>query len=308
MSFAYILDKIREAEWSDEPFRHIEIKELLSPEHFQAIVSAPEIALAPSANDAELFDRLLGLDYKIVAFPGCITDRHAYMAWHANKSAGHGFSNTSCEGFGITLRLMGASTPIIAELRSFLGSKAFWVTLIRKLGVPAHEMAIDVGIQKYLDGYEISPHPDVRRKALTFMVNINPAPQSEAIDHHTHYLRFRPDYRYVRSYWRGNPDKDRCWVPWDWCETMKQQTANNSMVLFAPDDHSMHAVKATYDHLHHQRTQLYGNLWSVDFPLLPTPAWENFVVGESPQQLRTNPHTQDDAVIPNRLQAQPTAR
>jgi hypothetical protein len=32
-------------------------------------------------------------------------------------------------------------------------------------------------------------------------------------------------------------------------------------VFFTPSDASMHAIKANYDHLRTQRTQVYGNLW-----------------------------------------------
>ena len=43
-----------------------------------------------------------------------------------------------------------------------------------KFGIEYQNCNIDGGIQKYLDGYELSPHPDIRLKAATFMVNINP--------------------------------------------------------------------------------------------------------------------------------------
>jgi len=54
---------------------------------------------------------------------------------------------------------------------------------------------------------------------------------------------------------------ERCWVPWDWCTTVKQQTQNNSIVILSPSFDTIHAVKASYCHLEGQRTQLYGNLW-----------------------------------------------
>ena len=49
---------------------------------------------------------------------------------------------------------------------------------------------------------------------------------------------------------------DRCWVPWHWCETIKKQTDNNSVVIFAPDDDTIHAVNTDYQHLDYQRTQI----------------------------------------------------
>jgi hypothetical protein len=161
----------------------------------------------------------------------------------------------------MTLRLTEARTDIIRELKAFLESEAFNRALAEKFGLPFEETHADNGIQKYLDGYEISPHPDVRRKALTYMVNINPHRDAEARDHHTHYMKFKDRYAYIEQFWAGNPDVDRCWVPWTWCDSVSEQRANNSIVIFAPGDDTLHAVKASYDHLGAQRTQLYGNLW-----------------------------------------------
>jgi hypothetical protein len=42
---------------------------------------------------------------------------------------------------------------------------------------------------------------------------------------------------------------------------VKQQTENNSIVIFSPRWDTMHAIRAHYDHLVTQRTQFYGNLW-----------------------------------------------
>ena len=53
------------------------------------------------------------------------------------------------------------------------------------------QCSIDTGIQKYLDGYEISPHPDLRKKVLTFMININTSEQAFKESYHTHYLEFK---------------------------------------------------------------------------------------------------------------------
>ncbi|MGD0731415.1 MAG: hypothetical protein ABR956_09120, partial [Terracidiphilus sp.] len=139
----------------------------------------------------------------------------------------------------------------------------------------------DAGIQKYLDGYEISPHPDIRAKALTYMININPGTNSENREHHTNYLKFRDEFKYVQSYWEGHPNQDRCWVPWEWCDVVKVQRENNSMVIFSPDNTTLHAVKARYDHLSSQRTQLYGNLWYNWFRKREfdyTPKWEEFQI------------------------------
>lgn len=110
------------------------------------------------------------------------------------------------------------------------------------------------------------------------MVNINPGRMSETQTHHTHFLRFRPTYKYVQAFWEGNPQLDRCWVPWGWCETAKIQDRNNSIVIFSPNNDTLHGVKARYDHLAYQRTQLCGNLWYHELPTQGMPCWEKFAI------------------------------
>jgi hypothetical protein len=111
------------------------------------------------------------------------------------------------------------------------------------------------------------------------MVNLNPNPRAGQAEHHTHLLRFQSNYTYVEEYWNGNPQRERCWVPWDWCKTELEHRLNNSMMLFQPGNATLHGVHASYDHLTYQRTQLYGKFWHLDFPSIPPPWWENFVVG-----------------------------
>lgn len=281
MSFNYLLEKIAAADFEDEPFRHIEINNFFSKADFEAIVSAPEIAISGLGSDAHLFDSLFENGYKIIDFPGCITDRDTYMRWHQIKDQQERHNNSACEGFGITLRLMKSSSDIISKLNGFLNGQEFQDCLTDKFGISRDAVRYDAGIQKYLDGYEISPHPDIRQKALTYMVNINPHGDSDEKEHHTHYLEFRPEYKYVQAYWEGNADKNRCWVPWGWCNSVKMQRENNSIVIFSPGDATMHGVKADYDHLAGQRTQLYGNLWYTAMQVSEGPEWEDLVLTRS---------------------------
>jgi hypothetical protein len=110
------------------------------------------------------------------------------------------------------------------------------------------------------------------------MVNINPDTHSEFSAHHTHYLRFDEKHQYVQSFWEGNPDMDRCWVPWSWCKSEKVQSENNSIVIFAPANDTLHGVKANYNHLTNQRTQLYGNFWYHNVELESKPVWEDLQI------------------------------
>jgi hypothetical protein len=150
---------------------------------------------------------------------------------------------------------------ILEDANALFQSDRFWTAAAAKFGLQASDLRRDYGLQKYLDGYEISPHTDIRDKALTFLVNANPAADSENISYHTHYMSFRPEREYVGAFWSRDLTANRSWVPWDWCETQKMQTRNSSMVMFSPGDDSLHAVKASYNHLRTQRTQFYGNLW-----------------------------------------------
>lgn len=287
MSFSYLLEKIRSATFQTEPFRHLQIDDFFEEEHFEAIVAAPELAVSGRSSDLDLFDELFDRGYKIIDFPGCIIDKNEYVEWHEARRSARRNLHTACEGFGVTLRLMKTESDTAGELKAFLESPEFQSTLLAKFGMAAADVTYDSGIQKYLDGYEISPHPDIRRKALTFMVNINPDRESARSEHHTHYLRFRKERGYVQSYWEGNPDQERCWVPWSWCETVKIQRANNSIVIFAPGNDTMHGVKARYDHLRHQRTQMYGNFWHKQSTVTSGPEWEDLVIAKRGPSLQT---------------------
>ncbi|MBV8068870.1 MAG: hypothetical protein JO270_03125, partial [Acidobacteriaceae bacterium] len=243
------------------------IESLFESVDFREIVGSPKIFIRPVETDEELIEELHRKTFKEIPFPGTTTDIQTYLRWHKDpKMIGHhgegDYGQGVCEGFGVTLRLENPhGEPALDELYGFFLGTRLWEVMAEKFGLDITKTYKDFGIQKYLDGYEISPHPDIRRKALTFMININPADQSEHIPYHTHYLRFKPERANIGEFWSNNPDVERCWVPWDWCVTKKMQTRNNSLVIFAPGNDTLHAVKARYNHLPTQRTQLYGNLW-----------------------------------------------
>jgi hypothetical protein len=130
------------------------------------------------------------------------------------------------------------------------------------------------------------------------MVNLNPGIGSEECDHHTHYLRFRDEYKYIESFWDGNPSADRCWVPWSWCETKKMQRENNSIVIFSPSNRTVHGVKANYDHLAGQRTQLYGNLWYHEVPVKSAPQWEDYTIYNASLKRAAKPANPIRAALP----------
>lgn len=261
-TFQYLLDKVRNAPFESVPFKHVYIRDFFSPEHFSRITQDQQIRLRPAKDDRDLINTLYEAGYKEINFPGTTTDVETYLAWHGSGERQKGMNNDNCEGFGVTMRLKKPQPgSFLADLDAFMRTRAFWTVMAEKFDLDLDDVAPDAGIQKYLDGYEISPHPDIRRKALTFMININPAEDSENLEYHTHYMRFRPEHDHIRVMWRDQTDKEREWVPWSACETVSLQRPNNSIVIFRPTEDTLHAVRAHYDHLRTQRTQCYGNLW-----------------------------------------------
>ncbi len=281
----YLLKKIEDAPFEVEPFRHVYLENFFSDEDFSHVLQAPEVCLPPVQTDEALITALYEKSFKEIVFPGTTTDVQSYLKWHKNPSKTKNTNVDTCEGFGLTLRLERTQEDsTLRKLEDFFKSPVFFETLARKFGISLDEVYGDQGLQKYLDGYEISPHPDTRKKALTYMININPDPDAERLNFHTHYLRLKPERSYVQTYWEHHPLMDRCWVPWSWCDTIKQQTKNNSLVIFAPSDNTLHAIKASYDHLKTQRTQFYGNLWYHKNKTTGKPNWRDFEIVPTPEQ------------------------
>jgi hypothetical protein len=193
--FDYLISKIETSEFIESPFRHIEIRDLFEKDDFMELINCREITISQASNDEDLFYNLLNSGYRIIPFPGSSASKQEYIEWHSNRVEGDRYHST-CEGFGLTLRLIHPVSPFLQELNTFLLGDEFNRTLSVKFGIELEECKVDCGIQKYLDGYEISPHPDVRYKALTFMVNINPNPESHNVSHHTHYMRFSNERQY----------------------------------------------------------------------------------------------------------------
>lgn len=274
--FDYVLEKIATAVFRPDPFRHLYITDLFVREHFSEIVASPEVNIRAAQSDEDLISELHRMNFKEIEFAGTTTDIPTYLKWHKNPETEKNINRDTCDDFGVVFRLQHTNAnSILTDVTALFKSTRLLEVLSKKFNIDLDEVNLDFGLQKYLDGYEISPHPDMRAKALTFMININPDKNSEALDFHTHYARFKPEWKYIQEYWARNPETDRCWVPWNWVETHKQQKENNSMIIFAPADDTLHAVKASYDHLVTQRTQLYGNLWYKEFIANPATDWRD---------------------------------
>ena len=69
---------------------------------------------------------------------------------------------------------MDKKSDLLQAVDNYFNSQKFREVLASKFSINLDDVYFDNGIQKYFDGYEISPHPDIRRKSLTYMLNINP--------------------------------------------------------------------------------------------------------------------------------------
>ncbi|MCV7100446.1 hypothetical protein [Mycobacterium palustre] len=286
MSFTYLLDKLDKAEIRGEPFPHVYIEDFLDGEDFEAVMGAAEITLPAAAEVNELFARLDAAGYQPIDFPGCTKSRAEYIAW-LQAAVKPKDTHPACEAKGMALRCMNLKSEAAQSLDAFFRSPELQDLLTRKFGITA-PVQQEGGVQKYLNGYEISPHPDMRQKALTWMLNVNPGANTEDLNYHTHYMTFKPEWDFVRRFWRDTPDADTCWVPWQWCDTKKRQTVNNSIVVFSPRHDTLHAVRAHYDHLPAQRTQFCGNLWYQPKLLKFRPQFQDFADGSPPARPRSS--------------------
>jgi hypothetical protein len=214
-------------------------------------------------------DGLVDLGYVPQPFPGCVTNVEQYLKYLENPSKNfssshiEGYGREVIEGYGMTMRLKEIRSPLLRDLNSFLNSKPFLDSLKNKFEI-LDDVRVETAYQKNLTGYEISPHPDTRNKALTYMVNIYTDSSATDLDIHTRLMRFKEKYNYLYSFWKYNLEVDPRWVPWDWCEEILQTRINNSVTIFRPSFDTLHAVKLDYDHCIMQRNQIYGNLWYSD--------------------------------------------
>lgn len=285
--FDYLLGKIQSAKFENEPFKHLEITNFLKEKHFTHITELDTITTS-GENDRELINSIKENGYEQVSFPGTFNTVEDYIS-HRNGTAQNEDFDT-IENKGIVFRLSEYNDPLLEDLFGLFNSKKFLKCVTDKFGLSQEEFEVsnsdfkreaeglDLGIQKYLDGYEISPHPDIRKKALTWMLNLNPNNKSKEMNHHTHYLELKDAKKYIKEYWKHNTSQDRCWLPWEWCHTRKRQVENNTIVLFSPSFDTLHGVKTDYDHLETQRTQLYGNLWYENVEIEGKPEWDDFLI------------------------------
>lgn len=269
--FEYLIEKINNTNFTSSPFKFLYIEDFLHRDDFDNMLACNQFADTNCSTPIELLETLKDRGWQSVRHPGTFINEKDYLLWRQNHQidsksiiSGDVALTNLCEGSGFALRLK-KQPPLISELLDLFRSSQFIDCVHQKFSLDGSldTYMIDTGIQKYLNGYEISPHPDIREKALTWMLNLN-SNSSELENYHTHFSEFKPNKSYIYELWDHYPDIQRQWIPWDWTDTTFMQNKNNSITIFSPSNKSLHAVRAIYNDLNNQRTQLYGNIWYED--------------------------------------------
>lgn len=269
--FGYLADRILRAPFLDAPFRHLLVEDFLREDHLQRVLEDPQVHFEEVPSTTALVEALEDRDYAVQQFPGCISDPEEYVRRYEAEDFPAGRHDNPVESFGITYRIRSYRSPFLAGLLEYLNGPGFKGALEEKFEIQ-RPTTIMTAVQKNLSHYEISPHPDVREKALTYLLNINAGPFVDDEPVHTELLSFREEWDFIPAYWRTHTERNRCWVPWSWCRTEKVASRNNSILLFAPDVDTLHGIRMRYDHRRFQRTQVYGNLMGTE-PIIPQMNW-----------------------------------
>ena len=194
----YLTEKVLDAKIHTEPFDHIIIDNFLSDHDLKIILNDKQIHFDICQNTKDLINTLHEKNYSIQSFPGCSTDIKDYLDKYKNKVWPNERNGTPVETFGLTFRLKDYDNPRIEEIVKYMSSENFQNAISKKFNLSKKTYAI-TAIQKNLSYYEISPHPDTRRKAATYLLNINKNDEAEKLDVHTHLLKFKENYNDIHN-------------------------------------------------------------------------------------------------------------
>lgn len=270
IEFNYILDKIASAHLIEEPFPHLEIRDLLNPEHWEALRTDDQVHFAPASDKDDLLEKLRERGYGIVPFPGF--PRHKKGNTIQKDYSGHNKLMKTVDdktrnalpeaSEQRAFRLKRYESDFLQRLMAFLNSSAFFDALKKRFNIDCQTSGAFMALQKYLSHYMNSPHTDRSNKALTFLFNANVDDRvSHLPDMNLGLLRFKPEFQFCSQYWDTHPRIERLHVPWEWCDVAKRFSTNNSLLVFKPSTRTLHAIKmGSYPHHEFQRTHILGQM------------------------------------------------
>lgn len=249
-----IIKKIEEAEIIVKPFPHIVISNFLEDDDLIDILDNIDI------DNLNVIDK----KYKLVQYPGAKTTTEELTKRPT--------------GVGLVYALKEEYSKNNIKLNTILDSDEFKQTLMKKLNIPTNIDGWNVyQINKDLNGYEISPHPDITGKVITYQLNLSNTDILNNFDLGTKFHIIKPEYlKYINEL---SKQRKRPWGKWEWFNEGKSiPYQKNTFMAFAPSDISYHSVKLeNYPQQKHQRTMLRGFI--ADSRLLKLKSKEHWTSG-----------------------------
>ena len=231
----YIIKKIENAEIIVKPFPHIIIHNFIEDHDLKNIIENIEI---DNLNEIEK-------KYKKVHYPGA-------------KLINEEITNRPT-GIGLVYSLKDEYLNNNIELNTILSSKDFKQVLFKKLNISKNIDGWNVyQINKDLNGYEISPHPDITGKVITYQINLSNTNILDNYELGTKFHTIKPEcLKFIKEL---SKKKTRPWGKWEWFDKGKSiPYKQNTFMAFAPSDISYHSVKLeNYPQEKYQRTMLRG--------------------------------------------------
>ena len=131
--------------------------------------------------------------------------------------------------------------------------------MFKKLNIPKNIDGWNVyQINKDLNGYEISPHPDITGKVITYQINLSNTNTLDNYDLSTKFHTIKPGcLKYIKEL---SKKKLRPWGKWEWFDKGTPiPYKQNTFMAFPPSNISYHSVKLeNYPQEKYQRTILRG--------------------------------------------------
>ena len=224
--FDYVIEKLGTVPLNSKPYSHLEIPELLTPTHYERLITEmpPASAFAPAS------------------YPG----------------SGNNRASTAFRQHGLVLpRPRGRSQ--ISQLFNFLNSERFSRTLLEKFRpvIPRKKLKYFTGgrsdfttvfdLHRDTPGYEIRPHLDVFEKIVTFMIYL---PVDDALAGHragTFLCRRKrgaiSSGQFVLQKVRHLFGIDKNRFDWSLFDLSEVRFARNKFLAFAPSSSTYHAVR-----------------------------------------------------------------
>lgn len=230
----YLLNKINNVNVIQEPFPHIIISNFFNDDDLNNILN--------NININKLSD--INSKYEKTYYPGAINKKINLLKRPSGK--------------GLVYSLKRNILQNNSSLIYFLDSDKLKEVLFNKFNKKNIDGWNVYQINKDLNGYEISPHPDVTGKVITYQINLTNTNYLNNYNLSTKLHKIKPEYK--NKIEELKKKETRPWGKWEWFdEGIHIPYIKNTFFAFAPSDNTYHSVKLeNYPQDNFQRTMLRG--------------------------------------------------